>query len=72
MIIIQTNKKGKTDVEGEGDATCAHRWRTANICEHKTAGKLYVEINHHDCGSPPLLGEDWSGLKPPMLSTEKR
>ena len=27
------SKKGKTDVEGEGDTTCAHRWKTAYLTE---------------------------------------
>ena len=54
---------GKTDFEGEGVARCAHQWNTANICKHNTAGMLHAENNPQDCGAPPPLGEEWSGMK---------
>ena len=63
---------GKTEFEGEGVATCAHQWNTDNICTHNTAGMLHAENNPRDCGAPPPLGEDWSGLNPTMLSTNKK
>ena len=63
---------GKTEFEGEGVATCAHQWNTANICKQNTAGMLHAEKNPQDCGALPPLGEDRSGLKTSMLSTNKK
>ena len=74
MVYIANALKniGKTDFEGEGVATCAHQWNTANICKHNTAGMLHAENNPQYCGAPPPLGAYWSGLNAPMLSTNKK
>ena len=63
---------GKTYFEGEGLATCAHQFNTSNICKHNTEGMLHAENNPQYFGSPPLLGEDWSGLNASMVSTNKK
>ena len=60
---------GKSYYEG-GVATCAQKWKIADICKRKSAGRLHTENNQHDCGAPPPPGECWSGLNPPILSTD--
>ena len=63
---------GNTDFEGEEVANCANQWKTANICKRKTSRMLHVENYQQYSGAPPPLGEDWSGLNPPILSTNKK
>ena len=43
--------------------------KTAEIYKRKSAGGLHAKNNHQDCGAPPPQGECWSGLNPPILST---
>ena len=62
---------GKSYFEG-GVATCAHKWKTADICKRNPEGRLYAEKNQQDCGAPPPPGECWSGLNPPILSTDNK
>ena len=50
----------------------AHKCKTAEICKRKSVGGLHVEKKHHNCGSPPPQGECWSGLNPPILSTNNK
>ena len=59
---------GKSEFEG-GMATCAHKWKTAEICKRESSGRLHAENKKHYCGAPPPPGECWSGLNPPILST---
>ena len=47
---------GKSDFEGGVD-NCAHKWKTAGICNHKTAGRLHAEMKQQYCGAPPPPGE---------------
>ena len=63
---------GKTDFEGGRIATCAHKRKTPNILKCKISGMLHAENNHQDYGATPTLDEDWSGMNPPMLSTNKK
>ena len=49
--------------------TYAQKRKTSEIYKRKSAGGLHTENNHHGCGSQPPQGECWSGLNPPMLST---
>ena len=62
---------GKSQFEG-GVATCAHKWKTADICKHKQAGRLHAKNKQQDCGDPPTSGECWSSLNPPILSTHNK
>ena len=59
---------GKSDFE-RGMTTYAQKWKTDEIYKRKSAGRLHAEKKHHDCGSPPTQGKCWSGLDPPILST---
>ena len=54
---------GKSNFE-VGVATCAQKWKTADICKRKSAGRFYVEKKQQDCGALPPPGECWSGLNP--------
>ena len=60
---------GKSYFEG-GVATCAQKWKTDDICKCNPEGRLHAEKKQQDFGSPPPPGECWSGLNPPMLSTD--
>ena len=62
---------GKSDFKG-GMTTYAQKWKTDEICRRKSPGGLHVEKNHQDCGAPPPQGECWSGLNPPILSTDNK
>ena len=53
-------------------ATYAQKWKTSEIYKHKSAGGLQAEKKHHDFGAPPLQDECWSGLNPPILSTNNK
>ena len=73
MMLYSANEVktiGNIYFEDEGLATCVQKWNTANICKRKTEGMLHMENNQKNCGAPPLIGEDFSGLNPPMLSTD--
>ena len=62
---------GKSDFEG-GMTTYAQKWKTAEIYKRKSAGGLHTEDKNHYCGAPPPQGECWSGLNPPILSTNNK
>ena len=50
----------------------AQKWKTAEIYKLKPEGGLHAEKKHHDCGAPPPQGKCWSGLNPPILSTNNK
>ena len=62
---------GKSDFEG-GMTTYAHKWKTAEIRKHNSAGGFHSERNNQDCGAPPPQVECWSGINPPILSTNNK
>ena len=62
---------GESDFEG-GITNYAQKWNRAKIYKRKSAGGLHTENKHQDCGSPPPQGECWSGLNPPILSTNNK
>ena len=49
--------------------TYTQKWKTNEIYKRKSAGELHAEKKQQNCGSPPPQGECWSGLNPPILST---
>ena len=63
---------GNTYYEEGGVATCAQQCKTANIRKRNPAGRLHAEKKQQDCGAPPPPGECWSGLDPPILSTDNK
>ena len=52
--------------------TYVQKFKTAEIYKRKSAGGLHAEKKHHDCGAPPTQGECWSGINPPILSTNNK
>ena len=52
--------------------TYAQKWKRAEIYKRKSAGGLQAEKKKNDCGAPPPQGECWSGLNPPILSTNNK
>ena len=62
---------GNSDFEG-GVATCAQKWKTSDICKQNSSGRLHTEKKQQACGAPPPPGECWSGLNPPILSTDNK
>ena len=62
---------GESDFE-RGMTTYAKKWKTAEIYKRKSAGGLHAETKHHDCGAPPPQGKYWSGINPPILSTNNK
>ena len=62
---------GKSYFEG-GVATRAKKCKTADIYKIKPAGTLHLETKYQDCGAPLPPGECWSGLNPPILSTDNK
>ena len=42
-----------------------------SIPKHNPAWIMHAEKNMQDCGAPPLLDGDWSGLNPPVLLSDK-
>ena len=61
----------KSYFEG-GMTTCAQKGKTADIYKRKSVGGLHAEKKHQDCGASPPQGEFWSGLNPPILSTDNK
>ena len=62
---------GKSYFEG-GMTTYAQKRKTAEICKRKSAGGLHAENKNQDYGDPTPQGECWSGLNPPILSTNNK
>ena len=62
---------GKSDFE-VGMTTYEKKWKTAGICKSKSTGGLHAKKKHPDCGSPPPQGDCWSGLNPPILSSDNK
>ena len=62
---------GKSDFE-KGMTAYAQKWKTAEIYKRKSSGGLHAEKKHHYCGATPTQGEYWSGLNPPILSTNNK
>ena len=62
---------GKSYFEG-GMTNYAPKWKTAEIYKRKSAGWLQAEKKRNDCGAPPTQGEYYSGLNPPILSTDNK
>ena len=52
--------------------TYSQKWKRAEIYKRKSAGGLQAKKKKHDCGAPPPQGEYWSGLNPPILSTNNK
>ena len=52
--------------------TYAQKRKIVEIYKRKSAGGLQAENKKHDCGAPPPQGEYWSGLNPPILSTNNK
>ena len=48
----------------------AQKWKISETYKRKSAGGL--QEKKHDCGAPPPQGEYWSGLYPPILSTNNK
>ena len=67
----RTMNIGKSDVE-RGMTTNAQKWKIAEIYKRKSAGGLHAEKKHCYCCSPPPQGKCWSGLNPPILSTNNK
>ena len=53
-------------------ATSAQKWNTYEICKLKSAGRLYAKKKQNYCGVPPPPSGCWSGLDPPILSTDNK
>ena len=62
---------GKSYFE-EGMTTYAQKWKRAEIYNGKSAGGLNSEEKHQDCGAPRPQNECWSGLNPPISSTNNK
>ena len=62
---------GKSDFE-KGMATYAQKWKTDEIYKRKSAEGLQAEKKHHYCGAPQPQGKFWSGINPPILSTNNK
>ena len=62
---------GKSGFE-VGMTTYEQKWKTAGICKSKSTGGLHAKKKHPDCGSPPPQGDCWSGLNPPILSSDNK
>ena len=62
---------GKSNFE-KGMTTYAQKWKRAEIYKSKSAGGLQAEKKRNDCGAPPTQGEYYSGLNPPILSTDNK
>ena len=62
---------GKSDFE-RGMTTYVQKWKTAEIYKQKSERGLNAEKKHDDCGAPPHQGKCWSGLNPPILSTNNK
>ena len=59
---------GESYFEG-GMTTYAQKWKTAEIYKRKSEGGFQEERGKRDYGAPLSQGEYWSGLNPPILST---
>ena len=62
---------GKSDFEW-GMTTYVQKWKTSEIYKRKSSGGLHAENKHPDCGSSPPQGKYWSGINPPILSTNSK
>ena len=62
---------GESYFEG-GMTTYAQKWKTAEIYKRKSEGGLHAERKHQDCGAPPPQVGCWSGLNPPIVSTNNK
>ena len=62
---------GNSEFEGGVD-TCVHKWKTDDIYNRKPSGRLHAEKKQQDCGAPPHPGEWWSGINPPISSTDNK
>ena len=49
----------------------AKKCKRAEIYKRKSAGGLQAK-RKYDCGAPPPQREYWSGLNPPILSTNNK
>ena len=56
----------------KGMTRYAQKRKRVEICKHKSAGGFQAKNKKHDCGTPPPQGEYWSGLNPPILSTNTK
>ena len=61
---------GRNNFRGGG--TYVQEWKTSDMRKCKPAGRLHAENIRQYCGTPLLPGEDWSGMNPPLLSTNKK
>ena len=52
--------------------TYAQKWKIAETYKRKSAGGLQAKKKKHDYGTTPPQGEYWSGLNPPILSTNNK
>ena len=55
-----------------GMTTYAKKWRRAETQNHKSAVGLQAKNKKHDYGTTPPQGKYWSGLNPPILSTNNK
>ena len=62
---------GKSDFERRM-TTHAQKWKSDEIYKRKYAGGLHAKNNHHNCGALPPQGEFWTGINPPILSTNNK
>ena len=62
---------GKHNFE-KGMTTYAKKWKRAEIYKRKSAEGLQAKKKKHDCGTPPPQGKYWSGINPPILSTNNK
>ena len=62
---------GKSNFE-IGMTNYAQKYKTAEIYKRKSAGELHAGKKYYYCGATPPRGECWSGLNPPILSTNKK
>ena len=53
-------------------AICAQKWKIAEICKTKSAERFHTEKKQQDCGAPVHPGEFWSGINPPVSSTDNK
>ena len=62
---------GKSDFKG-GMITYAQKWKTAEIHKRKSGGGVAHRKEASGFFCPPTQGERWSGLNPPILSTNNK
>ena len=62
---------GKPGFEDMGDSICAQLWNTADIDKLNPEWMMHAENNLQGSGALPTSGGDWSGLNPPVMSSDK-